>query len=321
MKQKLLTLLLAAILCCFMLPSPAFATHDFSDAERKASALKSLNLFQGVSDQDFDLDRPPTRIEAIIMFLRMIGAEQAAKEEGNHHPFVDVPAWADGYVGYAYQHGYTNGVNETEFGSKNTANAAMYLTFTLRALGYSDVGGADFTYSNPYTLARSTGILTEQVDTKNFLRADIALVSWNALSVPMNGGSESLAELLMISGVFNQSQFEAAIDVAESVIPTVRLGKYTCSTDVNGFTYESIYRPSFTLHSDFTFDITVNFGEGMANAYGTYVIYTFDTGDTVLYLTVDTNGWTETFYLTLHNGSFVLDDWMGITPTGSVFKP
>ena len=92
--------------------------------------------------------------------------------------------------------------------------------------------------------------------------------------------------------------------------------------DHAGFsTYESIYRPSFTLHSDFTFDITVNFGEGMANAYGTYVIYTFDTGDTVLYLTVDTNGWTETFYLALHNGSFVLDDWMGITPTGSVFKP
>ncbi len=52
----------------------------------------------------------------------------------------------------------------------------------LRALGYSDTGGADFTWDNPFELAREIGILPAGVDTTSFLRADVATVSFTALS-------------------------------------------------------------------------------------------------------------------------------------------
>lgn len=143
-KNKLLSLLLAVILL-LALVLPVAAARDFSDSETKAAALKSLGLFQGVSDTNFDLGRAPTRTEALVMFIRLMGKEDDALVGYYRHPFTDVPSWADGYVGYAYQNGYTNGVSATKFGSSDTASSAMYLTFVLRALGYSDASGGDFT--------------------------------------------------------------------------------------------------------------------------------------------------------------------------------
>lgn len=324
MKKKFLSLLLATTICFGILPASASASHDFSDAELKATALKSLNLFQGVSSSDFALDQTPTRAQALVMFIRMIGAENAAKNNDNYHPFTDVPSWADSYVGYAYQHGYTNGVTPTRFGTEDAANSAMYLTFTLRALGYSDAGGTDFTWDNPFALARTTKILDDSVDTKNFLRADIALISWKALTVPMNGGNKALADLLIMAGVFTQSQYDGANNLVKNGVSssasTIKMGKYTCNTDVNGFTYDSVYRPTFTLYSNKTFDVTVNFGEGMANGHGNWTSLTLSSGETAVYLSVNTNEWIETYYLVFLNGNFILtDEWMGITAPNSVY--
>ena len=104
------------------------------------------------------------------MLIRTLGEENAALSGTHKHPFTDVPAWADAYVGYAYEKGLTKGVSATEFGSGN-ASAAMYVTFMLRALGYSDAAG-DFSWSDPFALARSCGVMTDDVDLSRFLRAD-----------------------------------------------------------------------------------------------------------------------------------------------------
>lgn len=176
------------------------------DAVGFAQNLKALGLFKGVSDTDFALEREPSRSEALVMLIRLLGKESAAISGGHSHPFTDVADWASPYVGYAYNNGLTNGVSATEFGNSN-ANAAAYLTFVLRALGYSDANGADFTWDNPFALAKTVGILTDDVDTSGFLREDVAIVSGNALFAKLKGESRTLAEKLISEGVFTKESF------------------------------------------------------------------------------------------------------------------
>ena len=202
MKKKIMVLFLVFAMSI----STIVFARNFSYAESAASSLKSLGLFKGVSANDFGLEREPTRVEALVMLIRMLGKEQEALGKEWRHPFSDVPAWADRYVGYAYQNNLTNGVSTNEFGSGN-ASASTYLTFVLRALGYSDANSKDFSWKDPFTLSKSVGLLTTEVDTVTFLRADVAIVSYNSLAVKMKGKSTTLADKLISDDVFTRQQY------------------------------------------------------------------------------------------------------------------
>ena len=91
----------------------------------------------------------------------------------------------------------------------------MFLTFTLRALGYSDINGADFSWSDPFTLAAQVGILPEGVDQTNFWRADAVLVSAAALSAKLKDSADTLADKLISEGMFTRTAYEAAFSSAE----------------------------------------------------------------------------------------------------------
>lgn len=210
--KKVIAMLLCLILWVSVVPVGALAAgRDTSYEETLAADLKTLGLFQGVSDTDFALGRAPTRTEALIMLIRVLGKESDARNGTWCHPFTDVAGWADNYVGYAYETGLTNGVSATQFGG-GTASAAMYLTFVLRALGYSDQSGGDFTWDNPFSLAKQVGILPDCVQLSSFLRADVVLVSYAALPVRLKNSSQTLAQKLMADGVFTQAAFDACYD-------------------------------------------------------------------------------------------------------------
>lgn len=186
--------LLIALSLAFSAITPAYAA-DLSQAEIKAVALKQMRLFKGVSVNDFELGRAPTRAEALVLLIRVLGKESEALSGTWSHPFTDVPSWADKYIGYAYQNGLTKGVSATELGSGN-ANSDMYLTFMLRALGYDDAAG-DFAWDEPDTLAASSGILPDGVNTSDFQRSDAVLISWAALEAKLKRGSQTLADKLI----------------------------------------------------------------------------------------------------------------------------
>jgi hypothetical protein len=192
----------------FAMLVPAYATSP-NEAEAKATALKQLGLFKGVSDTDFALNRAPTRTEALVMLIRALGKESEALGGTWSHPFTDVDSWADKYVGYGYEKGLTKGVSATEFGTGN-AGSDMYLTFMLRALGYDDSKG-DFTWDAPDTLAKAVGILPDSVDTSNFLRAEVAVVSWAALEADLKTGMQRLAKNLIVEKVFTSDAYTQAI--------------------------------------------------------------------------------------------------------------
>ena len=221
MKKKpvkgIFSLILILVLIVVML-LPAYAA-DINAAETKAGALKKLGLFKGVSETDFDLDRAPTRVEAMVMMIRSLGKEAEALQTGGTHPFTDVPEWADKYIGYAYEKGLTKGVSATSFGTGN-AGSDMYLTFMLRALGYNDSAG-EFSWDAPDVLAKAVGVLPDDVDTVNFLRSDVVLVSWASLEAALKGSSQILSFKLIEEGVFKKEDYGKAIDYVNEPKPEV----------------------------------------------------------------------------------------------------
>ena len=194
MKKKLLSLLLVFAMV-FSLGSTAFA--ESNDAAAAANALYALGLFNGTGTDDsgnpiFDLDRAPTRHEAVTMLVRLLGKDAEAKAGTYTTPFTDVAGWAQPYVGYAYTNGLTNGISDTEFGGNNTVSATQYLTFVLRALGYES--GVDFQWNKAWELSDKLGITNGQYDaTSEFLRGDVAVVSYKALSAPKKTPSTQAA--------------------------------------------------------------------------------------------------------------------------------
>lgn len=208
--KKIISLFLSIVLCVGILPLNVWAAEEETEIspEMLASDLKTLGLFKGVSDTDFSLDRKPTRTEAIVMLIRVLGQEETALTGTWEHPFDDVPTWAVPYVGYAYTKGLTGGISATKFGSNNIVPDYMYLTFVLRALGYSDANG-DFVWNDPYKVASEAGILPKEYDKNNFLRRDVALISYAALNALMKGTQNTLADTLIASDIFTQEEFDS----------------------------------------------------------------------------------------------------------------
>ena len=210
--MKKLTALFLTLILLVSLTVPAFAARDVSFETELAGELKQLGLFKGVSDTDFALGRAPTRLEALMMLIRALGKESEAAAGSWTHPFTDVNAWWSPYVGYAYETGLTTGVRNTGdnpiFGLGD-ADARMYLTFMLRALGYSDGAGKDFLWNDPYALAKEVGILPDRVNTEEFWRADVVSVTYAALNACMKGSEQTLAEKLIAADVFTEAQFNA----------------------------------------------------------------------------------------------------------------
>ncbi len=212
--MKRITAFILCIVMTFCVTNVAAfsAERDFATETALAERLKGLGLFKGVSETDFALDRAPTRTEALVMLVRVLGKENEALSKVRKHPFTDVPAWADKYVGYAYENKLTNGMSATKFGGASTASIEMYLTFMLRAMGYSDANALDFTYSNPFDCAKSAGLLAGAPDRERFLRADVVLVSYAALGNTSKGAAQLLGNKLIELGAYTKEAFEKYYD-------------------------------------------------------------------------------------------------------------
>ena len=193
---------------------PSAATPDYN---AMASALKSLSLFKGTDTgygEGFDLEVTPTRIQAIIMLIRLLGEEDAALACTSPSPFSDIAKdyWGCRYLAYAYEKGYTNGVEDNKFAPDRPANAGMYVEFVLRALGYSDTTQTDI--STAVDRALAAGVITggekAVLSANGFLRADVAYLSWYALDVPVANNMQPLHQKLENAGIFTASAYQNA---------------------------------------------------------------------------------------------------------------
>ena len=179
-----------------------------------AQALKTMGLFQGTST-GFNLSKNATRAEAATMLVRLLGEEALAQSGNRNHPFTDVPAWANGYVGYAYNKGYTKGTSATRFTPDTAVTATQYMTFLLRALGYDDAKG-DFTWDTALSAAVRYGIISssekDAITSGTFRRDQMVYLSYYTLFAKRKGTDQTLLQYLQANGVVSQADSAAAIN-------------------------------------------------------------------------------------------------------------
>lgn len=193
----------------------AYATKGYeAQYEDIAEELSELGIFRG-SNLGFELERVPTRQEALIMLTRLLGEEDKALAFTGTSPFTDLTGWSDGkkYIHYGAAMGYTNGIDAVTFNQYGAASRHVYLTYVLRALGYDDKEG-DFVWNTTSDdLAVEIGLMTErqlsEMKQSGFYRDHVALISQNALSACLKDGSMTLGQRLALSGTITWDQFLA----------------------------------------------------------------------------------------------------------------
>lgn len=212
MKKKILALLLTCVLAAGLLAVPASGSGSSAGSTAHADKLASLHLFQGAAN-GYNLDSAPTRLQGLIMLIRLLGLEEEALASTAPNPFTDVAGTGDRYAAYAYANGLTTGTGAATFTPSRILSAGNYTTFLLRALGYNDSQG-DFTASQSLAFAASTGMMTQDAASKlaaaAMNRGDLVDLSYAALTCKMKSGGQTLAEKLRDDGVFTQAEGEAA---------------------------------------------------------------------------------------------------------------
>jgi len=195
-----------------------------TDYNALADALHTMGLFKGSDTpygSGYDLELAPTRIQGLIMFLRLLGEEEAALAfTGGDVTFTDVPQWALPYVAYAYDKGYTKGQKldqgQVTFGTEGALTPRDYMTFLLRALGYTE--DEHFKWKTAVADAQTLDVLTEGevalLTEKPFRRAQVVYLSYYALSTQMSTGEGTLLNRLAATGAVEQA---AALDTMVSV--------------------------------------------------------------------------------------------------------
>lgn len=193
MKKTLALILCAALFASLFIPASA-ASVSTGEA---VDTLSTLGLLLG-GDGGLELERSATRAEAAVMLLRLLGLYGAAEAAALKSPFLDA-GWADAYLGFAYDAGLVKGRTDTYYGSGESVNARDYVTMTLRALGY--VENVDFTYWTSLSFSDAIGLTHgEYAGDGNFIREDMALISYTALTLRPKGADKRLIDVLCLDG-------------------------------------------------------------------------------------------------------------------------
>lgn len=237
MKTKLKVMIASVLVAAGIVVTAGAASYESS-----ADKLKDLGLFQGTGS-GYELDRAPTRGEAAGMLVRLLGKEAEAKELTYSAPFTDLADWQKPYVQYLYDNKLANGITDTTFEPGKPCSAQMYTTFLLRALGYSDATGGDFTYADAINYGQKIGLVDfANYDANKFLRDHVAAMTLTALNTDVKGESEkSLLEKLVADGAVEKAKADKLLDFfsaynkyAEVASSMSEQAKMDVDVDING---------------------------------------------------------------------------------------
>ena len=182
----------------FIVLTPVTQASDLINHEAEAHTLQVLGLFSG-TDQGLELTRVPSRVEGAVMLVRLLGKGEYAIRQNFPHPFKDVPAWADPYIGYMYAAGLTAGTGPLTFSPDLPLTTNQYLSFVLRSLGYNDQNG-DFKWDKAIDKSAAIGLIdssTRQELETSFRRDEMVLVSYLALKNNLKDSNYTLLQKLV----------------------------------------------------------------------------------------------------------------------------
>ncbi len=215
----------AALMFLFYSFAPVRASGDSPASLRHAQQLESLRLMRGVGvlsdgSTDYGLNQTPTRLQGIILLVRLLGAEKDALSLPADTPFRDLNPDDENarYVAYAWRNGITKGASDTAFHPGQNLTSRMFLTFLFRALGYNESSG-DFEWGEQADFAARLGMITpetaQMIEKINLNRGDLADLSYAALTCVCKQGG-TLAENLRDDGVFTDAEGVAANVLGEN---------------------------------------------------------------------------------------------------------
>lgn len=230
--RKTLALMLALSISAGM-TVPA-AAYNATDAANKSEALQTLNLLTDAAS-DGKLGDSLTRMDALSLIMRLAGLEsQAFWGDETSHPFTDLPSDEDidNLVGYAYENGLVKGSSATEFSPNEEVTAQMFVTFTLRALGYDDTNNA--IWNNWEKLGKQAGLLNG-VNTSDFNLGDAIVVSFAALGSDLKNENMTLSDRL----VENYLISDLSLSIAE-IITGKTVTKNSSLIDIMGAMYSNV---------------------------------------------------------------------------------
>jgi hypothetical protein len=168
-----------------------------------AITLNNLGLFQGCANEGYALEKQPTRLQGLVMFIRLLGKEDSISANAVTS-FKDVPDWGKSYVAYAEQAGLSKGSGNNLFGSNDLMKSRDFATFILRGLGYSDTAG-DFTYEDSLDMLNKLGSIDAEyknyLESCTFTRGDMVKLADQALVLSMKEKSQSLIDSLGLGTV------------------------------------------------------------------------------------------------------------------------
>ena len=226
-KKFFALILCAALFATLFVPASAASVS----ADEAVATLSALGLLIG-SGGDLALTRPVTRAEAAVMLLRLMGLYDTAETVSLKSAFSDA-GWADVYLGFAYDAGIVKGRTDTYFGSNETVSARDFVTMVLRALGYDE--DVDFTYGTSLAFADAIGLTHGEYSADGgFIREDLALVSYTALTMKPKGADRRLIDTLYMNGgvtaeALKQTRLASAVNANKTVRTAAEVYELTSS--------------------------------------------------------------------------------------------
>lgn len=204
--MKKLKRLTAGVCAAVMLlcSAPAAGAEYTPEETKNADVLYTLGLIQG-SDKGYELERRPTRAEALVMAVRLAGGENAGGDYIN--PFKDVPAWAEKHAAYAYATGLIEGTSSDTYGFAAPVNERDYATMLLRVLGFYDAQG-DFVWEQSTEFASRVGIKCSGSGDE-FTRAHMFDMTCDALGARLKNGTDTLMDRLADMGCVEKAKANA----------------------------------------------------------------------------------------------------------------
>ncbi len=215
--------------------------------ESAAERLYYLGLVSGVGVRDnrvdFALDLTLTKLECLVMAVRLVGVETEVLESQYDHPFSDVPEWGASYVGYYWREGLVEDTEDHLFYPDDPVSSAMFMQYMLNALGY-DLAVVN-QYADAAVVGQRIGICGEVKDAVT--RGDAMLMMYRTLDTAMSGKEQLLSFYLVEEGIlqyqdvlfllWNENTEEAETYIKRqgyTTLLSVREGRYTVSAIGSG---------------------------------------------------------------------------------------
>lgn len=190
----------ATIMILFMMLSTTVCYGaDNLDYVTRALYLYDMGIVTSVGNNpkpgDMSTILPVSRLTTAVVIARVMNATDPNWKKTNEHPYTDVPAWANQYVGEVVSNGIMKGYDTGgyyKFGIYSSIDVKSFTTVLLRALGYGyNDSIQEFTWDDSLNVALEVGLI-DDAEYKYFKNkdelyfADMIHLTYNAVKMYNN---------------------------------------------------------------------------------------------------------------------------------------